>query len=421
MSGLECMKLIIDAWEPILQSNVPADFLAQAAERLASLRACLTSMETTNSFMAMTINRCIDYTKASKGIVLVPKYETFNLPMKMEMPVRLLRDCQPSSDLRIQPPSPSICPHIITDRQWLLENILCLLSNALKFSNGKSVELRVHLHNCDASEEQHMGTKQYLRFEVLDRGIGLSEEAMKTLFNPFRQAQRLAGGTGLGLFSLAKRVEALHGHYGVSNRPDDTQGCLFWFTIPYRPDGGGDILTSPSISPPNRAAPGSQPSFPYWAEGEAVEQTEPAEVRNRVLVVDDAPLVLKMTTRLLRCKGYTHIDKAINGAEALETILGGYSGHSEPPYDVVLMDLQMPVMDGIEVIKRLRAQERDWQQHMQSTETELNTDAYHQFVIAVSANADNEIRQDALNAGADAFIAKPFTYETLETAMAERA
>eukprot|EP01031_Cornospumella_fuschlensis_P025063 gene25063-30272_t len=75
-----------------------------------------------------------------------------------------------------------------------------------------------------------------LRFEVSDHGIGLSDEAMLTLFNPFKQAQRLAGGTGLGLYSLARRIEALRGDYGVYGRPDEQQGSVFWFAIPYRPD-----------------------------------------------------------------------------------------------------------------------------------------------------------------------------------------
>ena len=75
-----------------------------------------------------------------------------------------------------------------------------------------------------------------LKFEVQDTGIGLSEEAMKNLFNPFKQAQRLAGGTGLGLYSLAKRMDALKGYYGVEKRKDGKQGSLFWFAVPYRPD-----------------------------------------------------------------------------------------------------------------------------------------------------------------------------------------
>jgi K+-sensing histidine kinase KdpD len=77
---------------------------------------------------------------------------------------------------------------------------------------------------------------QYLLFEIEDTGIGISDEKMASLFNPFQQAQKLAGGTGLGLFSLSKRLDALHGYYGVRRRTDGVQGSVFWFAIPYKPD-----------------------------------------------------------------------------------------------------------------------------------------------------------------------------------------
>jgi signal transduction histidine kinase len=76
-----------------------------------------------------------------------------------------------------------------------------------------------------------------LLVEVDDQGIGLTEEQMARLFAPFQQAQRMTiGGTGLGLFSLAKRLQALQGHYGVTGRKDGTQGSLFWFAVPFKID-----------------------------------------------------------------------------------------------------------------------------------------------------------------------------------------
>jgi CheY-like chemotaxis protein len=76
----------------------------------------------------------------------------------------------------------------------------------------------------------------YLKITVEDTGIGLSEAERAALFQPFKQAQRYTGGTGLGLFSLSKRVDALGGSYGVTGRSDGLRGSAFWFTIPYRPD-----------------------------------------------------------------------------------------------------------------------------------------------------------------------------------------
>jgi hypothetical protein len=117
-----------------------------------------------------------------------------------------------------------------------------------------------------------------LLFEVSDHGIGLSDEAMSNLFKPFKQAQRLAGGTGLGLYSLAKRIDAIGGFYGafvasrcldctvtdcildcagIDKRTDGEQGSIFWFTVPYRPDSDASLhamllplpLSSTTLSP----------------------------------------------------------------------------------------------------------------------------------------------------------------------------
>ena len=374
--------------------------------------SCIANMHSTNSFMTMTINRCLDYTKASKGFKLVPKFETVSLRSALDMPSKMIRDAHSSIDIQTMTVSDEISSHIITDKQWLLENLLCLLSNAAKYSHKGRVDVIVTLEA--GVDEQH------LRFEVLDTGIGLSDEAMQGLFNPFKQAQRLAGGTGLGLFSLAKRVEALQGHYGVKQRPDEEQGCLFWFTIPYRPDEMSAKLSKQRgiVSLAALSVDAFDDNF----------SAPPADVASDnsfdVLVVDDAPLIVKMTTMLLQRKGH-RVQHAVNGVEALEKLMVRTrlvctdsptvvesKGCTTRPFDVVLMDLQMPVLDGIEAIRRLRAAESK----------ELESDRYktRQFVIALSANSDEETRQEALAAGADTFMCKPFTYDGFLSIMTDQ-
>jgi signal transduction histidine kinase/CheY-like chemotaxis protein len=471
--GIECMTSVVDSWNALLDEQKPSLFQNTLRDGLQTLHKCLLSMEGTNSFMAMTINRCVDYTKASKGLGLVPRLDTVLLDRKIAVPVRLIREANAGVDIVVRPRSPEICSHIITDRQWLIENILCLLSNAVKYSCGGRVELTVLLQGCmDPEVAARMHTDQCLRFEVLDAGVGLSEEAMQTLFNPFKQAQRLAGGTGLGLFSLAKRVEALHGQYGVQRRPDGAQGSLFWFTIPYRPDETSACVLNKvaadcalrsarfnwdRTSPPPFHAP-APASEALEEEVEAVKQAVPQNGLS-VLVVDDAPLVVKLTVLLLSQKGYRVVNKAPNGAEALSKILAGYDEDlGTAPYDVVLMDLQMPVLDGIEAIRRLRAQEQimEAKARIEEIGDETNaavskrntvTDAphavaapvdlatapqqlpqpwafrsrvpFHQFVIALSANSDCETKEVALKAGADGFLPKPFTYESFSEMVCE--
>jgi CheY-like chemotaxis protein len=382
------------------------------------------------------------------------------------------------------------------------------------------------------------GVGLFLRIEVEDAGIGLSDEAKLTLFNPFKQAQRLAGGTGLGLYSLAKRIEALNGHYGVSNRRDGNPGSLFWFAIPYRPDetlaqiiqqknhrhlqrgssikafmnhtgrslaarGGNAAGRHPPVAgelidlesaPPLNSRSMSNNSVHTDPAGAA---TSPTAARPQsghsdsmsvgdvldgissiprveapklcILLVDDSLSILKMTSMMLKRGGHK-VEQADNGAVALDLILQGYARNkkqhgakcADSPFDVVLMDLQMPVMDGLEAVRRLRASEksilrpadtngkpdekiedantvRDFFFGRGSTKKALSTDSEeaaassprvgerrrssivckHQLVIGVSANSDNDTMVEAMKAGFDAFIGKPFSidafYEVLRT------
>jgi CheY-like chemotaxis protein len=273
---------------------------------------------------------------------------------------------------------------------------------------------------------------------------------MQTLFNPFKQAQRLAGGTGLGLFSLAKRVEALSGQYGVSRRPDGCQGSVFWFTIPYRPDQLSADVVHAEVQKRSFAgetgSEGEQSNLqPFTTTAACLDvHTIGSLPPQSVLVVDDAPLIVKMTTMLLSRKSHT-VESAVNGVAAVEKLLQGYEKKAEivgalpgeVPYDVVLMDLQMPVLDGLEAIRRLRAWEaradaaqRSAPLFSPSKRSPFKTSGfdpvipyhkpYHQLVIALSANSDEETRLEAVEAGADAFMAKPFSYENFLEVMEHR-
>eukprot|EP00599_Poterioochromonas_sp_BG-1_P001505 CAMPEP_0173146148 /NCGR_PEP_ID=MMETSP1105-20130129/8313_1 /TAXON_ID=2985 /ORGANISM="Ochromonas sp., Strain BG-1" /LENGTH=252 /DNA_ID=CAMNT_0014060279 /DNA_START=88 /DNA_END=847 /DNA_ORIENTATION=+ len=229
--------------------------------------------------------------------------------------------------------------------------------------------------------------EHYLLFEIEDTGIGLSEEAMKHLFNPFKQAQRLAGGTGLGLYSLAKRVEALNGNYGVRKRTDRRQGSLFWFAIPYKADTAASA-----------AAEGV--TIKSMAREAVVEYKADAPADNlKILIVDDAPSILKMSSMMLKRQGH-QIWTAENGEIALKRIEEKWRG-SGKGFDLVLMDLQMPVMDGLEATRRLRAMEAEGRDS--SFEISLTS---HLLIFGVSANSDHDTMKAAFDAGVDDFIGK---------------
>mmetsp|Transcript_42421 Transcript_42421/g.73776 ORF Transcript_42421/g.73776 Transcript_42421/m.73776 type:complete len:699 (-) Transcript_42421:784-2880(-) len=282
-----------------LQATLARESPSASAHLLSELELAKSTLETSlnmTEFMKMSINRCMDYTKVKNhSMKLSPKCGTINVAEALELPLKCMMSLDSDQVIEMKPLPPEMCSHIITDQQWLQENVLCLASNASKYSSHGTITLTVSLtsehallgtegnglrhttssHNSSGSTKvgnnfRHMSidpnlssidnyeahststqsmnallsrqgslsleSKPMVMVEVEDTGIGLSEEGMRNLFAPFKQAQRLAGGTGLGLFSLANRMESLQGHCGVRGRRDGQQGCLFWFAFPYKPD-----------------------------------------------------------------------------------------------------------------------------------------------------------------------------------------
>lgn len=241
MSGTEAIEKILANLEETLEegsSDLDSTEDALSAEvrhSITNIRAVLQDIGNTNQFMIMSINRCIDYTKSTDGLKLQPHRESFDWITAVKLPILVMRNTQDSCTIYMVPPSNEICSFIITDKQWFQENILCLLSNAVKYSGKGDVVLTASMETVAGSDDGSPATT-YLRVEVQDSGIGVPVEMRDRLFHPFRQTQKLAGGTGLGLYSLAKRLEALNGRYGVEGRRDGAKGSIFYFSVPYRPD-----------------------------------------------------------------------------------------------------------------------------------------------------------------------------------------
>jgi CheY-like chemotaxis protein len=228
-----------------------------------------------------------------------------------------------------------------------------------------------------------------IRIAIEDSGIGISDETRVILFQPFKQAQRLAtGGTGLGLYSLSNRIKALNGSRGILSREDGKNGSVFWFTIPYRPD--------------SQATPDCEP----------IKMLPPDGRKMKFLVVYDANSNLKVVSRSLVNKNHL-VETACNGSDGLDRLVTAYPGSD---FDCALFDLQMPIMDGIEAVTRYR--EFEHSKWLKKKELGSTTPLKKLLVIGMSANSDNVTKECALAAGMDAFLAKPFVMAELHLLVA---
>jgi two-component system, sensor histidine kinase len=238
--------------------------------------------------------------------------------------------------------------------------------------------------------------KRLVLIEVEDSGIGVPADRRDMLFKMFGQAQRRAGGTGLGLFSLHKRMEALGGRCGMCDRQDGSPGSCFWFCFPYVPgsevdtrglrlggDSGGE---DGSIN--TRTTRRDETSASYYCRDSGAVY---GSCSGKMLLVDDSILITKTTSYMLRKLGF-EVEVAPNGFDALNLML-------ENSYTFVLTDIQMPVMDGIEATRRLRAHE------MECVQEGVSISA--QFIIGMSADSDTETKREALQSGMNAFLSKP--------------
>jgi PAS domain S-box-containing protein len=229
-----------------------------------------------------------------------------------------------------------------------------LVSNAIKFTTEGRVTVRASM----ASREDDVGV---IRFAVRDTGIGIEPEAVARIFEPFRQADvsttRNYGGTGLGLSISRRLVEMMGGALEVDSIPG--VGSEFHFTI----------------------------GMPIAAEAEATgaRASAPAKRGNlHVLIVEDNPVNQEVASTMLRRRGHS-VDIVSNGREAVDAV-------ARQRFDVVLMDLQMPILDGMAATAEIRANER----------------GKRVPIIALTANAASGERDRCLAAGMDDYVAKPF-------------
>jgi len=315
------------------------------------------------------INGVLDHAKIEAGGLTLEKIP-FDFHAAIEAVKTIVSDRATAKGLAfVASISDQLPRFVIGDPTRLRQVLINLLANAVKFTERGSIELRI------APEEGR------IHFSVRDTGIGMDEQARERLFKPFSQADdsvtRKYGGTGLGLLISKELVEAMGGSIEVESAPG--VGTVFWFWLPLQAATARDA---------------------HGVRGTVPAGTIAGLVPGKVLVVDDNRVNLQLAGAMLDRLGLAY-ETAESGADALSRL-------ASADFSLVLMDMEMPGMDGLTATREIRRGEAA------AVGSAENAQPAHVPIIAMTANALQEDRERCFAAGMDGYIAKPVSLASLQ-------
>ncbi len=307
------------------------------------------------------INNILDFSRLEARKVEL-EISSFNLPMMLSNVVDLFAAQASTQGIRLSvEPAPKIEQNFRADAGRLRQVLMNLVANAIKFTEKGSIVLKV------IALDKYLETRN-IRFEVHDTGIGIDALKLPNLFESFVQADSSVtnryGGSGLGLAISKRLVEIMGGKIGVTSKPG--VGSIFWFQLALQIDSSTRVNTLDTTC------------------------DEQAHRSLRVLVVEDVVPNQLVARKMIEKYGH-RVEIAANGLEALAAV-------KNRPYDLVFMDVRMPEMDGITATREIR---------------KLAGNIGQVPIVAMSANAYDEDRQECLDAGMDGFVSKPVKKERL--------
>ena len=322
---------------------------------------------TSGDNLLMLINDILDFSKIEAG-----KINFINENFLLKKPFKEVRDIlslrAEEKGIIINCNIDNNVPDYVTGDEYRLKQIILnLANNAIKFTEKGFININIEYLGKDKG-------KHKIKVSVEDTGIGINKEDLKDLFKSFSQldasSTKQYGGTGLGLAISKRLVQMMEGEIGVKSKKD--VGSTFWFTAKF-----------------NEGVPPVKKE-----ETKASGQNSELKTKNGLVLVVEDNLINQKITAFSLTKAGMKVTIANNGKEAVELF-------RKQHFDVILMDIQMPVMDGFDATKAIRNIEKSKQNNS------------HTPIIALTANAMQGDAERCLNAGMDDYISKPFKLENL--------
>ena len=345
------------------------------------------------------INDILDFSKIEAGRLELTNVD-FDLREAVEEVTVLLAESAQRKGVELRCDLPSQRPtKLCGDSMRLCQILHNLIGNAIKFTERGEVVVRVSL-------VEDMGAEAVLRFEIKDTGIGLVPEVRERIFDSFSQADgsttRKYGGTGLGLTISKQLVKIMGGQIGVDS--EHGKGSTFWFTVRLQ------LQSDPSTSTLSRRHDlisrrvqvvddnATNREKHIESDMSTTNKVVRSSLEVRVLLAEDNPVNQLVAVEMLEQLGYS-VAVVENGREAVEAV-------ADEHFDLVLMDCQMPELDGFAATEAIRRRER------------AAGETPHIPIIALTANAMAGDREQCLAVGMDDFLSKPFTLTQLQAVLA---